>query len=45
MVVAATEKIAVGLMFGIAVPRSLALMFVIGADAAMALVCLFLLFT
>lgn len=45
MVVAATEKIAVGLMFGTALSRRPALLFVIGTDAVMALLCLILLFT
>lgn len=44
LIVAATEKIAIGLMFGTSLPRRPALMLVIGADAVMALVCLVLLF-
>ena len=44
LVVAAAEKLGVALIFGTALPRSAALMFVIGADAVMAILCLILLF-
>jgi hypothetical protein len=45
LAVAAIEKLAVGLFFGTALPRSPIVMLVIVGDAVMALLCLLLLFT
>jgi hypothetical protein len=44
LIVAAVEKVAVGLIFGTALPRNAALMLIVGADGVMALLCLILLF-